>query len=171
MPTHMKPSYHIPSWTQVTWWWKSATHMGKKNLCNVLWKEARFAAVTIDTWTSKAIKSFATYIANFIDDNWSLQSCVLVTQIFDVRHTAGNIKEHLCTVVKKFVPLKNISCVVNDKAANVVVVRRQLHKEINHESTVCADHMLQTCLQQRFRYSPFFFGYATLGCSNVAPCA
>ena len=35
----------------------------------------------------------------------------------------------------------------------MVVVGRQLHKEINHESTVCAGHMLQTCLHQSFDVS------------------
>ena len=39
--------------------------------------------------------------AHFIDENWSLQSYVLATRMFDGRHTAENVKEHLCTVVKE----------------------------------------------------------------------
>ena len=55
-------------------------HMyGKKNLCNDLQKEARFVAITTDAWTSKAVKLFTTYVAHFIDDNWSLQSYVVAT--------------------------------------------------------------------------------------------
>ena len=53
------------------------------------------------------------YTAHFIDDNWSLQSYVLATRMFDGKHTAENVKEHFCTVVKKFVPLvEKIFCVV-----------------------------------------------------------
>ena len=33
-------------------------------------------AVTTDSWASKAVNSFTTYTAHFIDDNWSLQSYV-----------------------------------------------------------------------------------------------
>ena len=49
-------------------------------------------------------------------------------------------------MVKEFVPLKRISCVVYDEAANMVAAGRQLHEEINCESSVCAAHMLQICL-------------------------
>ena len=52
-------------------------------------------AVTIDAWTSEAVKSFVTYTTHFIDDNWGLQSYVLAIQMYDGRHTAKNIKEHL----------------------------------------------------------------------------
>ena len=100
----MEPGYRIPSRTQVTSMVKKRHMYGKKNLCNVLQKEARFVAITTDAWTSKAVKSFTT--AHFIDDNWSLQSYVVATQMFDGRHTTENIKEHFCTVVKEFVPLK-----------------------------------------------------------------
>ena len=123
---------------------------GKKKLCNVLQKEARFVAVTTDAWMSKAVKSFTMYTAHFIDGNWSLQSYVLATRMFDGRHTAENVKEHLCTVVKEFVSLKKVSCVVHDEAANMVAAGRQLHEEINCESTLCAAHMLQTCFRHSF---------------------
>ena len=123
---------------------------GKKNLCNVLQKEARFMAITTDAWTSKAVKSFTMYTAHFIDDNWSLQSYVVATRMFDGRHTAENVKEHFCTVVKEFVLLKKISCIVHDEASNMVAAGRQLHEEINCESTVCAAHIPQTCLLHSF---------------------
>ena len=68
---------------------------GLKKMCTVLQKEAHFMAVTTDAWTSEAVKSFATYTTHFIDDNWGLQSYVLAIQMYDGRHTAENIKEHL----------------------------------------------------------------------------
>ena len=61
--------------------------------------------------------------------------------------------EHLCTVVKKFVLLEKVSCVVHDEVANMVAAGRQLHEEINCESTVCAARMLQTCLHHSFNSS------------------
>ena len=66
--------------------------------------------------------------------------------MFDGRHTA----EHLYTVIKEFFPLKKVFWVVHDEAANMVAAGRQLHEEINCESTVCAAHMLQTCLHHSF---------------------
>ena len=107
-------------------------------------------AITTDAWTSKAVKLFTMYTTHFIDDSWSLQSYVVATRMFDGRHTAENVKEHFCTVVKEFVPLKNISCIIHDEASNMVATGRQLHEEINCESTVCAAHMLQTCLCHSF---------------------
>ena len=52
-------------------------------------------AVTTDAWTSEAVKSLATYTTHFIDDNRGLQSYALAIQMYDGRHTAENIKEHL----------------------------------------------------------------------------
>ena len=106
MFAYIEPGYWMPSRTQVTSMVKKRHTSGKKKLCNVLQKETRFVAVTTDAWMSKAVKSFATYTAHFIDGNWSLQSYVLATRMFDGRHTAENVEEHLCTVVKEFVPLK-----------------------------------------------------------------
>jgi len=65
--------------------------------------------------------------------------------MFNGRHIAENITKYLCAVVKEFIPLEKISCVVHDKAANMVAAGRQLHKDIHCESTACAAHMLQTC--------------------------
>ena len=56
-------------------------------------------------------------------------------------------------MVKEFVPLKSISCVVYDEAANMVAAGRQLHEEVNCESTACAAHMLQICLCHLFNSS------------------
>ena len=52
---------------------------GRKNLCKVLQKKACFVAVTTDAWTSKAVKSFTSYVYCFIDDSCSLQSYILAT--------------------------------------------------------------------------------------------
>jgi len=150
MFTYIEPSYHIPSRTQVVSIVKKRHASGKKSLCSVLQNKARFVAITTDAWTSKAVKSFATYTVHFIDDQWRLQSYVLATRMFDGRHTAENITEHLCTVVKEFIPLEKISCVVHDEAANMVAAGRQLHEDIHCESTACAAHMLQTCLRHSF---------------------
>ena len=54
-------------------------------------KEASFAAITMDTWTSRAVKYFATYTIHFIDSEWCLKSYVLATQVIDGRHTAVNM--------------------------------------------------------------------------------
>ena len=81
MFAYIEPGYWIPSRTQITSMVKKRHGSGKKKLCNVLQKEARFVTVTTDAWTSnsKAVKSFTTYTAHFIDGNWSLQSYVLAT--------------------------------------------------------------------------------------------
>ena len=99
MFTNVEPGYQIPIQTQVTSMVKKCRMFGKKRLCEVLKKEVRFVVVTTDAWTSKAVKSFTAYTAHFIDGNWSLRSYVLATHR---RHTAEDVKEHLCTVIRNF---------------------------------------------------------------------
>ena len=113
-------------------------------------KETRFAAIMTDTWTSRAVQSFPTYTIHFIDSEWCLNSYVLATRIIDGRHTAINIVQHLHTVVKEFLPLDKICCVVHDEAANMVASGRQLHDDLKCESVVCAAHMLQIFLRHSF---------------------
>ena len=76
MFTYIEPSYQIPSQTHIASIGKKCHISGKKNLSNVLQKEARFVAITTDAWTSRAVKSFATYSLHFIDNDWSLQSYI-----------------------------------------------------------------------------------------------
>jgi len=53
-------------------------------------------------------------------------------------------------MVKEFIPLDKITCVVHDEAANKVAAGRQLHEDIHCEITACAAYMLQTCLHHLF---------------------
>ena len=134
---------------------------GKKKLCDVLQKEARFMAVKIEVWMSKAVKSFTTYTAHFIDGNWSLQSYVLATQIFNGRHTAENVKEHLCIVVKEFVPLKRyVCCVVHDEAANIVAAGRHCMKrsivKVQYVQLTCFKHVFATHLTHHSKFKGYF---------------
>ena len=63
MFAYIEPGYRIPSRTQVTSIMKKRHTSGKKKLCDVLQKEARFVAVTTDAWTSKLVASYMlTYI-------------------------------------------------------------------------------------------------------------
>ena len=77
--------------------------------------------------------------------------------MFDGRHTAENVKEHFCTVVKEFVPLEKISCVVHDEAANMVAAGRQLHEEINivkvqYVQLTCFKHVSATHLTHHNKF-------------------
>ena len=62
--------------------------------------------------------------------------------------TQVNIAQHLCTVVKEFLPLDKICCVV--QLHNMVASGRQLHDDLKCESVVCVAHILQTCLRHSF---------------------
>ena len=147
---YIEPAYSLPSRTHVTSIVKKRHANGKRSLTTLMEKETRFAAITTDAWTSRAVQSFATYTIHFIDSEWCLKSYVLATRIIDGRHTAVNIVQHLRTVVKEFLPLDKICCVVHDEAANMVASGRQLHDDLKCESVVCAAHMLQTCLRHSF---------------------
>ena len=108
------------SWMQVASIDKKHHTSGKNKLRSVLQKEARFVAIMIDAWTSKSVKSliliFSTYPVHFIDDEWSLQSYVLTTRLFDGKRTTENVKEFLYSGEGIFI-LEKISCVVHDGAA------------------------------------------------------
>ena len=147
---YMEPAYSLPSRTHVASIVKKRHILARKSLTNLLEKETHFAAITTDAWTSRAVRSFATYTVHFIDSEWSLQSYVLATRVMDGRHTAVNIVQHLRTVVKEFLPLDKICGVVHDEAANMVAAGRQLYHDLGYQSLVCTAHMLQTCLRHSF---------------------
>ena len=79
--------------------------------------------------------------------------------MFDGRHTAGNVKEHFCKVVKEFMPLKNISCIVHDEASNMVAAGRQCMKrsimKVQHVQLTCFKHISATHLTHHNKFKSY----------------
>ena len=142
---HLEPGYTIPSRTFVASAVAKRHEEGKAEL-RALLKSVPAVAVTTDAWTSKAVRSFATYTVHFLNNSWELQSFVLATRPMDGSHTAANIAEHIRSIADEYGIADKITAVVHDEAANMVVAGRLL----DWSSEVCAAHRLQTCLRHAF---------------------
>jgi hypothetical protein len=78
---------------------------------------------TADSWTSCACESYTTFTGYFIDDQWNLKSYVLETAVEDPCHTADNLKDITCDVMKLWkIPLDEqwSPVVTTDNARNIV---------------------------------------------------
>lgn len=59
-------------------------------------------ALTTDTWTSNATKSYLTITEHHIDSDWNLMTNVLLTREMPERHTGENIAENLKKYTAEF---------------------------------------------------------------------
>ena len=143
---HLEPGYTVPSRTYVSTAIGKRHNEGKSELCALL-KEVPAVAITTDAWTSKAVRSFATYTVHFLNESWELQSFVLATRPMDGSHTAEHIAEHVKSIAVEFGISDKITAVVHDEAANMMKAGRQL----DWASEACAAHRLQTCLRHAFK--------------------
>ncbi|XP_065197184.1 zinc finger BED domain-containing protein 4-like [Sycon ciliatum] len=144
----MEPSFNVPSRTHIASVVKRKHSDGKEEV-KAMMKSARRVAVTTDGWTSKAVRSYSTFTAHFLDDNWDLQSVVLATRPLDDRHTAVNIAAQLKEIVEEFGISEKVVAIVHDEARNMVAASTLLQADSDSDvqGVVCAAHMLQTCLR------------------------
>ncbi|XP_065177356.1 uncharacterized protein LOC135808138 [Sycon ciliatum] len=144
----MEPRFNVPSRTHIASVVKRKHSDGKEEV-KARMKSARRVAVTTDGWTSKAVRSYSTFTAHFLDDNWDLQSVVLGTRPLDDRHTAVNIAAQLKEIVEEFGISERVVAIVHDEARNMVAASTLLQADSDSDvqGVVCAAHMLQTCLR------------------------
>ena len=67
---------------------------------------------------AKAVESYQTCTAHFIDRQWHLVTFVLATLQFPGSHTGICIAEKICATVKDVNAQDKVVCIVQDEAAN-----------------------------------------------------
>ena len=96
----LEPGYIVPSQTHITSLIKSRFSKCCAELVGLLAREADAVAGTSDAWTSKAIQSYQTHTAHFIDPQWQVVSIVLATSVFSGSPTGEGIAKQICGAVK-----------------------------------------------------------------------
>ena len=143
-----QPGYNLPSRTHVASIVRRRHADGKEKI-KALLESAEFVAVTTDSWTSKAVRSFSTFTVHWLDSNWQFKSFVLATRPLDGRHTADNLAKQFCSIMDEFKLTEKVAAIVHDEAANMVAASRLIKEQLGTScrSVACAAHMLQTCLR------------------------
>ena len=125
----LEPNYQVPSTTHVSTLIRKTFEDGKAALSARLCG-ASSVALTTDIWTSKATQAFATTTAHFLDADWNLVSCVLETIHFPGSHTGIRISEQIKGSLTSYnIRPDQVSAVVHDEAANVVLAGKLLLKQ------------------------------------------
>ncbi len=143
----LEPNYQLPSTTHVSALIKKNFEDGKAALSRQL-RAATSIALTTDIWTSKATQAFATTTGHFLDGDWNLVSYVLETIHFPGSHTGIRISEQIKgSLTRCGLQPSQVSAVVHDEAANVVLAGKILWDSDEWESVVCAAHSLQNAVK------------------------
>lgn len=99
-------------------------------------------ALTTDTWTSNATKSYLTITEHHIDSDWNLMTNVLVTREMPERHTGENIAENLKKYKAEFNLNGKVSDVIHDNARIMTSAGNKCPDWSDHG---CFAHTLQLC--------------------------
>ena len=145
---YMEPGYKLPSRPFLTnTCYKLYTSL-KENLLEVLASPKVYVVITTDLWTSRAVESYLTITAHFINSDWKLESKVLQTKEMPERHTGENIAEVLCNAIKEWkVDERRICAVVHDNASNMNLAIEKL----GCGNVPCFAHTLQLVLIMDYR--------------------
>ena len=109
-----------------------------------------FLAFTTDCWTSRAIDSFISLTAHYIDEKFQRQLLVLDTFSFSERNTAQNLLSKLLAMLEAWeIDKKRVTCFVRDNAANITAATRL--GEFCHIG--CVDHTLQLAINDSLKNS------------------
>ena len=76
-------------------------------------------AITTDSWTFVANKGYDAVTAHFIDNNFQLQSILLMCKCHHGVHSAEEIKNMISSTLNSFKLEKNVVALVTDTAANM----------------------------------------------------
>ena len=147
----MEPGYKLPSRSFLTnTCYKLYTSL-KENLLEVLASPKVYVAITTDMWTSRAVESYLTSTAHFINSDWKLESKVLQTKKMPERQTGENIAEVLCNAIKEWkIDERRIYAVVHDTASNMNLAIEKL----GCGDVPCFAHTLQLAVNNGLQIGP-----------------
>ena len=82
---YVEPKYQVPSQLHVRSVCQKLYHSERERLMTKL--QAKHVALTNDLWISLAVQAYLTVTAHFINEDWMIESYVLMTKEMPERHT------------------------------------------------------------------------------------
>ncbi|XP_077086297.1 E3 SUMO-protein ligase ZBED1-like [Siphateles boraxobius] len=144
---YIEPNYEIPSRCTITRRIEARFEERKKSLKSQL-ESTKCVALTTDCWTALTTESYITITCHYIDEDWQVNSAVLLTQSMPSRHTAENLAAKLIDAVETWGLNGKVSACVHDNARNIVAANSP--KRVNWESVPCFAHTLQLAVNDGF---------------------
>ena len=107
-----------------------------------------FIAFTTDCWTSRAVDSYMSLTAHYIDEKFKRKLLVLDTMFVSERHTAQNLLSKILAMLEAWeIERKRVTCFVRDNAANITAATR----EGGFCHIGCIDHTLQLAISDSLK--------------------
>ncbi|XP_077081895.1 E3 SUMO-protein ligase ZBED1-like [Siphateles boraxobius] len=144
---YIEPNYEIPSRCTITRRIEARFEERKKSLKSQL-ESTKCVALTTDCWTALTTESYITITCHYIDEDWQVNSAVLLTQSMPSRHTAENLAAKLIDAVETWGLNGKVSACVHDNARNIVAANSP--ERVNWESVPCFAHTLQLAVNDGF---------------------
>ena len=134
----LDPRYNLPSRRTITH--TLLPDLYKEQRARVMFglQEAKYVAITTDTWTSRVTESYLTVTAHYIDDEWNLKCHVLETLQMTTAHTSANLASELKTIFESWNIQDKICRIVTDNAANIV----KAVTDLKYQHLPCFAHTL-----------------------------
>lgn len=144
---YLEPNYRVPSAMHMAKCVTEKYEAAKIKLIEML-KDPMHIALSTDIWTSIATQAYITVTAHFISPSWELNTFLLQTASFPENHTAENIAEKIKEILTNFsLDCYRIVAVVHDQGSNMEAFSRLMKEEYRWESTNCAAHRIQLCVE------------------------
>ncbi|XP_077095365.1 E3 SUMO-protein ligase ZBED1-like [Siphateles boraxobius] len=144
---YIEPNYEIPSRCTITRRIEARFEERKKSLKSQL-ESTKCVALTTDCWTALTTESYIRITCHYIDEDWQVNSAVLLTQSMPSRHTAENLAAKLIDAVETWGLNGKVSACVHDNARNIVAANSP--ERVNWESVPCFAHTLQLAVNDGF---------------------
>lgn len=109
---------------------------------------ASAVGLSTDAWTSRAVDSYVTITAHYLDEKWVPQTLSLSTAGVVERHTAQHLREIIRDEIDTWSLTDKVSGVVHDNATNIVKAMEGLYVTEGIMSVRCAAHTLQLSINK-----------------------
>lgn len=143
----LEPGYTIPS-RRVVDSRIRAIHSDLSEEVKRRLKTASAVGLSTDAWTSRAVDSYVTMTAHYLDEKWIPQILSLSTVGVVEKHTAQHLREIIRDEIFTWSLTDKISGVVHDNATNIVKAMEELQITEDIMSIRCAAHTLQLSLNK-----------------------
>lgn len=115
----LEPRFNLNSRTYITETLLPQIYNEERSKLQESIRKATFVSLTTDSWTSRSSKSFTTVTAQYLTDDWELESKVLVTREVIESHTAENIACDFEEILAEWQLAKHGVSVTTDNASNI----------------------------------------------------
>ncbi|XP_028307237.1 zinc finger BED domain-containing protein 1-like [Gouania willdenowi] len=143
----LDPSYHIPDKKSLV---EEEIPQLYEKVQTTLKQSLEYASsvvLTTDMWTSNTNESYLTVWGHFVDQNWKMETCNLLTAPLAPQHTADDISELLLEVSNDWGIATKVHAVVTNNKANMI----SAVKKCQWEHVMCFAHTLNSVVKDAIK--------------------